>query len=674
MIDRLDAPILFTEPRRLTPYSTWQQHIPFAMWLTGLARPNLLVELGTHYGDSYCAFCQAVETLGLDTRCFAVDTWEGDPHAGEMQADVLEDLRAHHDPLYAGFSSLLRSTFDDALGSFDDGTIDLLHIDGYHTYEAVSHDFEAWLPKVSHQGIVLFHDIVERRRDFGVWRLWHEVRAKYPAFEFSHGYGLGVAAVGGAFPGDTAQLFEVSQPELAHLRRLASALGSRLWAQVQRDSLHDAVVERDHRIDELERERDRRIGELQREADTARERLVAETEGFERERQEQLVRSASERREVERRYEQELTDLEQVLEDEQKEEEVLRTQLEANTNALAQLRGSKVLRYTEGPRMIYARYLALRSGNGQGPSRPFDLGGLRARHHARAIWSRLPEPYRRRLRPAVTRITRALETPAPVPDLPKATPYESWLEVNELNDRRRHLLMEALENVEQPPLISVVMPVFDPPPEYLDRAIRSVGDQLYSNWELCIVDDASTKVEVTTLLGRWTAADERVRALTRPTNGHISLATNSAAELASGEWLVFLDHDDELSPDALAELVLHVAEHPEHDVVYSDDDQVDKEGRRQGRSSRLTGPLSFFCPICTWAIYWRSAVVFSKRSGGLASGWKVPRTTISYFVLLSHRPQLGIFRGSYITGGCCRDPPHLVATRNRTASRRAIGL
>ena len=98
-----------------------------------------------------------------------------------MQADVLEDFRAHHDPLYAGFSSLLRSTFDDALGSFDDGTIDLLHIDGYHTYEAVSHDFEAWLPKVSRQGIVLFHDIVERRRDFGVWRLWHEVRAKYPA-------------------------------------------------------------------------------------------------------------------------------------------------------------------------------------------------------------------------------------------------------------------------------------------------------------------------------------------------------------------------------------------------------------------------------------------------------------------------------------------------------------
>ena len=91
--------------------------------------------------------------------------------------------------------------------------------------------------------------------------------------------------------------------------------------------------------------------------------------------------------------------------------------LEANGNALAQLRGSKVLRYTEGPRMVYARYLALRSGNGQGPAALLIWAGRRARHHARAIWSRLPEPYRRRLRPAVTRINRALETPAPVPDL-----------------------------------------------------------------------------------------------------------------------------------------------------------------------------------------------------------------------------------------------------------------
>ena len=276
----------------------------------------------------------------------------------------------------------------------------------------------------------------------------------------------------------------------------------------------------------------------------------------------------------------------------------------------------------------------LDSGNGQGPGRPFDLGGQRARHHARAVWSRLPEPYRRRLRPAVARINRALETPAPVPDLPRATPYESWLEVNELNDRRNRLLLQALDRVEQLPLVSVVMPVFDPPLDYLDRAIGSVRDQLYNNWELCIADDACTKVEVTAMLARWAAADERVSVVTRTTNGHISLATNSAAELASGEWLVFLDHDDELSPDALAELVLHVAEHPDHDVVYSDDDQVDKAGRRQAVQGWLVARASslvhvYGSPVGRPSQSLRGGRRHPRRAGGIQDYDLVLRATES---------------------------------------------
>src|SRR5262249_31438262 len=161
--------------------------IPFGMFIVDLLRPNLLVELGTHHGDSYCAFCQAVQTLNLPTRCYAVDNWHGDQHIPEYGPEVLVDLRAHHDELYGGLSLLLPSSFDDAVAQFDDGSIDLLHIDGTHTYGTVKHDFETWLPKMSQAGVVLFHDTNIRQPNFGVWRLWTEIKQHYPHMEFLHG-------------------------------------------------------------------------------------------------------------------------------------------------------------------------------------------------------------------------------------------------------------------------------------------------------------------------------------------------------------------------------------------------------------------------------------------------------------------------------------------------------
>jgi hypothetical protein len=157
------------------------------------------------------AFCQANAKITDPARCFAVDTWQGDEHAGKYDDSVFHNVKKLNQR-YEQFSTLLRCRFDEALNKFEDGTVDLLHIDGLHTYEAVSQDFYSWLPKISDRGVVLFHDTEVRDRDFGVWRLWEELIKQYPSFSFEHGFGLGVLVVGRHAP---ESILKVCQPSEA---------------------------------------------------------------------------------------------------------------------------------------------------------------------------------------------------------------------------------------------------------------------------------------------------------------------------------------------------------------------------------------------------------------------------------------------------------------------------
>ena len=137
---------------------------------------------------------------------------------------------------------------------------------------------------------------------------------------------------------------------------------------------------------------------------------------------------------------------------------------------------------------------------------------------------------------------------------------------------------ETISSLNIRPKISIIMPVYNPPTDFLKRAIESVKAQLYSNWELCIADDASPNPQIRRLINSFTASDGRVKSVFRSENGHISANSNSALQLATGDYVLCLDHDDELTVNCLFEIVKHLNEFPKDEIIYSDEDKVDVNG------------------------------------------------------------------------------------------------
>lgn len=182
---------LFCLPTKL-PLTAWQGHIPFMFVLMKLLKPKRYVELGVHNGASLIAAATAARTYGLDTELNGIDAWMGDVHAGQYDGDqVYSELRAHVDANFKNVR-LIKSFFADARITFANESIDLLHIDGLHTYEAVKEDFTTWLGAMAPNGVILFHDTCVYDRGFGVHRLWAELKSMYTTMEFHHSYGLGV--------------------------------------------------------------------------------------------------------------------------------------------------------------------------------------------------------------------------------------------------------------------------------------------------------------------------------------------------------------------------------------------------------------------------------------------------------------------------------------------------
>jgi hypothetical protein len=176
--------------------SAWSKHIPLLFSIFSLARPRRYVELGAHFGSSFFAACQATKRLSLETECVAIDTWKGDHQAGHYTEEVFDSFRHLLRTRYPANTYYVRTKFADAAPLFEPGSIDVLHIDGLHTYDQVKRDFDTWLPKMSSRGIILMHDTNVYDGDFGVWRLWEKLEQVYPALNLRHTHGLGIIYVG----------------------------------------------------------------------------------------------------------------------------------------------------------------------------------------------------------------------------------------------------------------------------------------------------------------------------------------------------------------------------------------------------------------------------------------------------------------------------------------------
>ena len=772
--------------------SAWIEHIPFAFWIVEVLQPRVIVELGVHNGTSYFAFCQALKNLNINTVCYGVDTWQGDEHAGFYDEAIFKKVSSYNIEKYSRFSTLVRSTFDDALDYFIDGSIQLLHIDGLHTYEAVKADFENWKPKLAPNAVVVFHNINVRERNFGVFNLWEELKLQYPALQFDFGHGLGVLTVGNFLQPELADLSNAACNEdyYAFLRNLFSERGGFFKAKW---SLEQAVKgEREHGHMQLTGREQVTVSYNQLQADyvqlqqnftalaASNEQLKENFKGLEfhnikiEENNKSLTASYTQLKEnfnglelhknkIEKenqkliiqvealkgelkvlnagieakqtvhtkevkdllielgKLETELQtqktyihELNSTLNSQQKtldwyratyedrsllgtikeklvsgkkkvttEKGLLLQKVNGNEKNLlpSTAKGNKkggsfqlipanqitynqaADEYTATGRDPYfivnlnnkvlkegwywisieaevlkgslvSPKLYYNVGRGFNEQDAWDLPGIKGAyikslvklaadvsefrfdptvhactfklhdfrikslHKLKAfqialksykqdefVTSRYPQVFAELLSTYVK--GGKLELKKKIKD---SIYYKKNIETDEYKNWCKQYDTITVEDVETiqllarelsyQPLFSVIMPVFNAPIKFLQKAITSVQAQAYANWELCIADDKSTDPNVIQLLKKFEREDSRIKVAYRSVNGHISKASNSALELATGDYIVLLDQDDELRPHSLYMVAKALNENKELAIIYSDEDKINEQGER----------------------------------------------------------------------------------------------
>lgn len=525
-------------------------YLPLLYDLVATQRPKSIVTFGFSDGQAFFTFCQAAREQNIEGRCVAVRR----ERAGETENDDLAWLKGKE--YGAEFYADLIGLHDgpDAVREFADQSVDLLLVDDSDSGAEIRADLSTWEAKLAPHGVVIVHGIALERAD-GPKTAWMQWSASRPRAEFSDGIGLGITLK--------------SEVDLAQGLLLSQLFGGKEAVAELAETYRLAVagMEAEVRADQAVR------------AQAALEARQVWTESLLADRwkvQEIMDHQARVIADLEQRFQALLTDRTkaQLIMDSQHEQlSHWVAETEKLKSAMAQLKAQ----FKEQKRILNAAKKACRKNGrcfriAEGPKehRPFAEKVLREIR-------RLPRNL------GISRSPKTApspeEQPGAAPDKP-IDRYAAWISEHEPDAAALEAQRRTSQQWPAPPKISLLMPVYNTSARFLDEMFASVSSQTYDNWELCVVDGGSDQAETLATLQKWVPRESKIRLQRLERNFGISENTNRALELATGDFIACIDHDDLLAPFALYELARAIGDFPDADIFYSDEDRFSEQGKR----------------------------------------------------------------------------------------------
>ncbi|HEX8077497.1 MAG TPA: glycosyltransferase, partial [Chthoniobacterales bacterium] len=536
-------------------------HLPLLYDLVAELKPKRIVVVGFGDGDAFLTLCQAVDEQKLDCECVAVRH----ERAGESEEEdaVWREGRDYGEEFY-GERARFFADRASALAAIADGTVDLLLHDDSDSGTEIRANLAAWEMKLGNNAVVLLHGHGLDRQD-SPGQAWDEWVAGQAHAVFPGGIGLGIALRGKRAAGPLLKEIVEGDSQGAKLATIYALAAARIDADAR--ALHaeknsaaleirqvwlDSLLADRHKTQEVMDHQMRTVANLEQRYQLLTDMYAEQLKQFE------ILRADRAKA--------------QLVMDSQAEQ--LRQWVAESEKLKSQLQQLKA-QVKEQKQILNAAKKACRKSG-----RCFQLpGGPKQRR-----------PFGQRIVRELRRLPRNLgivREPKPEPDPRSATVpatrgpadrYQTWIEEHEpdaaaLEDQRR-----LAKEFATPIKISLLVPVYNTPANYLEEMFASVAAQTYENWELCVVDGGSDRAETIEILKGWKSRDQRIRVQRLTENLGISENSNRALQMATGDFIACVDHDDLLAPFALFELARAVSEFPEADIFYSDEDRLSAEG------------------------------------------------------------------------------------------------